>query len=144
MNQRQEIAQAWDHYSATAFHSSQFARARQFFHLIEERPEMCWDDLVEEFRKNYYDAFDVIIPVLLSTDDPLIVHNIVQFADLSNPKEADTIKGVIRSSDPQKHQVTLQELAGVKSLRPELMKKPKLPENVRHALGLKKKADTGT
>jgi len=142
MNQRLEILQAWAKYSATAYRSSQFLKAQAFFQLIADRPDICWDELVTEFRNNYYDAYDVIVPVLLSTDDPLIVHNCVQFADLNNPKEADTVKTIIATVDPEKHQGTLQTLATVPSMQPVLMKKAQLPDSVRVTLGLTSKVVT--
>jgi hypothetical protein len=143
MNQRREILQAWAKYSATAYPSPQLKKAQAFFQLISDRPDICWDELVTEFRKNYYDAFDQIIPVLISTDDPLIVYNCVRFADLDNPKEVETLRNFVRTCDPQKHQLTLQALATVPALQSEVMKKPMLPDMVRQALGFKPQVVSG-
>jgi hypothetical protein len=136
MNQRQEIIDAWNRYSKTAYRSPQFQKAQDFFTMMDQRPDICWDDLVTEFRRNYYDAFDVIVPVLMSTDNPLIMHNCARFADLNNPKEVDAAKTFIRNCDADKHQVTLQRLAAVPALRPELSTKPKLPDPVKQALSV--------
>ena len=142
MNERQEIMQAWNKYSATAFRSPQFMKAQAFFQMVNERPDICWEDLANEFRNNYYDAFDHIVPVLISTDDPLIVYHVMHFADLGNPKEADMAKNAIRTLDPQKHEVTMNRLAANPSLQPELLKKAQLPESVRTTLGLTSKVVT--
>lgn len=137
MNQRQEIMEAWNRYSATAYRSPQFQKAQAFFEMMNQRPNICWDDLATEFRRNYYDAFDVIVPVLMSTDNPLIMYNCVRFANLNNPKEVDAAKTFIRSCNAEKHQVSLQALAAVPSLQSELNLKPGLPAPVRSALGQK-------
>jgi len=137
MNQRQEIMQAWNRYSATAYRTPQFQKAQGFFTMMDQRPDICWDDLVTEFRRNYYDAFDVIVPVLMSTDNPLVMYNCVRFADLNNPKEADAAKTFIKNCDAQKHQLSLQSLAAVPNLQSELNQKPGLPDPVRAALGQK-------
>jgi hypothetical protein len=136
MNQRQEILEAWTKYSATAYRSSQFVKAQGFFQLIEDRTDMCWEDLVSEFRNHYYDAYDTIVPVLLSTNDPLIAHNVATLADLNNPKEADTVKNIVANADPVRQQATLQMFATVPALHPVLMKKAQLPDTVRVAMGL--------
>jgi hypothetical protein len=136
MNQRQEILDAWAKYSASAYRSSQFVKAQGFFQLIEDRTDMCWEDLVSEFRNHYYDAYDTIVPVLLSTNDPLIVHNVARFADLNSAKEADTVKNIVANADPVRQQATLQAFAAVPALQPVLMKKAQLPDTVRVALGL--------
>jgi len=135
MNQREEILRSWNRYSAAAYRSPQFLKAQAFFNMVNERTDMCWEDLVAEFRRNYYDAFDVIVGVMMDTKDPLIMHNYVRFADLSNPKEASAAKTFIRNCDPDKHQVSLLELAALPDMRAELQKKPLLPESVRAALG---------
>lgn len=136
MNQREEIAKSWNRYSATAYRSPQFLKAQQFFDMVDARTDLCWDDLAAEFRKNYYDAFDPIINVLMATNDPLIMHNAVRLADLSNPQEANAAKTFIRSCDPVKNQVTLATLAATPEMRTELLKKPQLPDSVRASLGL--------
>lgn len=144
MNQQQEILQSWNRYSATAVRSPQFLKAQQFFQLISDRPDLCWEALVPEFRKNYYDAFEIIVSVLKDTDDPMIIHNLVRFADLSNPQEANATKTFIQNCNPDKHQVTLMELAAVPDMRTELQKKPVLPDSVRTSLGLGKASTPAT
>jgi hypothetical protein len=138
MNQREEIMRSWRQSSAAAYGSPQFQKAQAFFEMVNQRTDMCWDDLAAEFRRNYYDALDVIVGVTMGTNHPLIVHNYcVRFADLNNPKEANAIKAFIRNCDPVKHQVTLLALAEVPDMRAELLKKPRLPESVRALLGLR-------
>jgi hypothetical protein len=137
MNQRAQIMRAWNRRSATAYQSPQLKKAQAFFTMVNERPEVCWEDLVTEFRRNYYDAFDEIVPAVTDTDHSLIVYNCFRFLDFNNPKEVDVAKNFIRNCNPEKHQGTLQALAAVPSLQPELNKKPGLPASVRDALGAK-------
>ena len=42
MNQRQEILQAWNRYSATAYRSPQFQKAQAFFQMMQQRPARVW------------------------------------------------------------------------------------------------------
>ena len=137
MMQRKEIMQAWNRRSATAFRSPQFQKAQAFFSMLENRPKVCWDDLVPEFRRNYYDGFDDIVSVMMDTDHPLVVNNCFRYADFNNPKEVEVAKNFIRNCDANKHLVTLQTLAAIPSLQPELNKKSGLPNPVREALGVK-------
>jgi hypothetical protein len=136
MLQREEILQSWNRYSATAYRSPQFLKAQQFFDMVRARTDLCWDDLATEFRKNYYDAFEPVVNVLMATNDPMVMHNAVRLADLSNPQEANAAKVFIRNSDPTVHQVTLAALAATPEMRTELLKKPQLPDSVRASLGL--------
>jgi hypothetical protein len=138
MNQREEVIRAWNKYSKAAYRSPQFEKARAFFEMVEQRQDICWDDLVNEFRNHYSDALDEITSVLIATDDPLVLYNFVRYADTSNPKEAEVVKAFIRRCDAERHQVSLLSVAEVPDMRPELKKKAQLPEPVREALGMKK------
>jgi len=137
MNQRSQVMQAWNRRSATAYQSPQVKKAQAFFTMVNERPEICWEDLATEFRRNYYDAFDEIVPTVMATDHALIVYNCLRVFDFNNPKEADVARNFIRNCNAEKHQVALQALAAVPSLQPELNKKPGLPAPVRNALSAK-------
>jgi hypothetical protein len=137
MNQRQEVLNAWQNYSRTAFRSPQFEKAKQFFQLVEQRPDICWDELVPEFRAKYADALNEIVGVLMATNDPLIIHNVVRYADPNNPKEADVVKGFIQNGDVNRHEVTFQAAAAMPYLQADLTKRAKLPDSVRVAMGQK-------
>jgi hypothetical protein len=134
MNQREVILAAWQKHKATRAPSPHVQLADEFFKFMEDRPDICWTELSEEFRKKYYEAFDVIVPVLMATDDPLIVHNLVRFADLSNPKEAEAAKRLISSVDPDRHEVTMVALAADEEMRPAISKLRQLPDSIKAAL----------
>lgn len=138
MQQRELILAAWQRHKKNRAPSPRLQKAEEFFDLVQSNPNVCWTELSEEFRRNYYDAFDEIVPVLLDTDDALIVHNCVRFAELSNPKEAEAAKRLIQQADSDKHEVTMLRLAQQEDLQPALKKVAKLPDSVRAALGRSK------
>ena len=111
-------------------------KVQSFLEMVRTQEQLCWDEFVEEFRKNYYDVFDEIIPPLFATDDVLIIHNCIRFADLSEPKEVEFLTKFIQECDAEKHQVSLRELA--ETQQPDLMaalqRKEKLPESVQEVL----------
>lgn len=137
MLQRDKILEAWKRHSEKRFPTPQFRKAQEFFEFMEANPDICWDELAVEFRENYYDAFDEIVPVLLDTDDPLIIYNCIKFADMDSPQEIEAAKRVIRDSDPEKHQVTMRVMTDVQDLHTELKHKAGLTAPVRMALSRK-------
>ena len=136
MNQRELILRAWQKHKKTRAPSKHMRMADDFFEYVEDHPEFCWIQLSEEFRDKYYEAFDEIIPVLMDTDDPFIIHNLVRFADLAQPKEADAAKELARNVDPTRHEVTMVRLAGNKdeTIRSAVKKRGKLPDAVKVAI----------
>lgn len=136
MNQREVILAAWQKHKATRAPSKHMKMAEEFFEYVEDHPEFCWTELSEEFRSKYYEAFDEIVPVLMDTDDPFIIHNLVRFADLDQPKESDAAKQIARNVDPKRHEVTMVKLAENKdeSLRSTIKKRAKLPDAVKAAI----------
>jgi hypothetical protein len=134
MNQRQIILQAWQRRKKNRTPSAQLRKADAFFDFVSQQTDLCWPELVAEFRSNYYDAFDEIVPTLLDTDDPIIIYNSLQVADLANSREADVANKIIRDCDADKHAVTLQALAKYPALHPTMRQKSKLPDFVRAAM----------
>ena len=43
-------------------------RAQTFMAMVREQEALCWEDLVAEFRENYYDSFAELIPPLFTDD----------------------------------------------------------------------------
>jgi hypothetical protein len=78
--------------------------------FVAERRELQWEEIVEEFRKNYYGSLQDLVPALIATDDALIVYNCVRFADLSQPQEVQILQEFAKNCDIEKHQVSLQAL----------------------------------
>jgi hypothetical protein len=140
MDQRAVVLKAIKQTMATSADSPRKRKAQAFVDLIEQNPDMCWDDLAREFRDNYYDAFDEIIPALTSIDDPLITYNCVRLADTNNVKEVQAMKQVAESVDSYKHQVSLRAMVKTRSedLVPVIKGKADLPNSLRVSLGLGK------
>jgi hypothetical protein len=140
MDQRIEVLTAIKQRLATRADSPNKRRAQAFVDLIEQNPDMCWDDLAEEFRSKYYDAFDEIVPALTGLDDPLVTYNCVRLADANNVKEVQALKQVAESADSYKHQVSLRAMAKTRSaeLLPVIKGKADLPNSLRVTLGLGK------
>lgn len=134
MLQRQTIGEVLERRRATHGDSPQFQKAAEFFQMAMARQEICWDDLVLEFRRNYKDALHEIVAVLLETDDPLIIFHMLRVLDSKDPQEAEAVQNIVRDLDPEKHEVSMLGLIGEPSLRAALKKKKNLPESVRAAL----------
>lgn len=139
MNQRELILAAWQEHKAKSAPSKHVKLADEFFEYVADHPEFCWIQLSEEFRSKYYDAFDEIIPMLMETDDPFIIHNLVRFADLDQPKEVDAAEEIATNVDPGRHEVTMARLAGTKNdkIRGAVKNRTKLPDSVKTKIGAK-------
>jgi hypothetical protein len=111
-------------------------KAQAFFQILRERKNICWEELVPEFRANYYEAYDELISVLFATDDVFVIYNVVRFADFSQPQEVKAHVRFIEECDPEKHQVSLRALAQTKipELLEALRNKEGLPDSVHEAL----------
>jgi len=140
MDQRIQVLTAIKKFMVTRPDSPAKRRAQAFVDLIEQNPDMCWDDLAEEFRNNYSAAFDEIIPALTGLDDPLVTYNLVRLANPDSVKEVLALKQVAESVDSYKHQVSLRAMAKTRSeeLLPVIKGKADLPNSLRVSLGLSK------
>lgn len=134
MLQRQTVGEVLERVRAERGDSPQFQKAAEFFQMALGHTEICWDDLVLEFRRNYKDVIDEIVAVLMETDDPLIIFHTLRVLDPNDPQEAKAIDDIVRGLDPVKHEVGMLGLLGEPSLRAALKKKRDLPESVRAAL----------
>jgi hypothetical protein len=140
MEQRVEVLSAIKKFMVTRADSPGKRRAQAFVDLVEQNPDMCWDDLAQEFRNNYYEAFDEIVPALAAIDDPLVTYNCVRLADANNAKEVQAMKQVAETADSYKHQVSLRAMVKTRSeeLLPVIKGKADLPNSLRVSLGLGK------
>ncbi|HEV2708091.1 MAG TPA: hypothetical protein VGV59_19400 [Pyrinomonadaceae bacterium] len=111
-------------------------KAEAFRRVLEEQRDICWQDLVPQFRENYYEAYNEVATALFSTDDPLIVYNTIRYADFNNPQEVAAHERFIAECDAEKHQVPLRALARTKvpALLKALNAREDLPESVKDVL----------
>jgi hypothetical protein len=136
MLERAKILEAWAQRSGATADTNRKRKAESFFDYVRSNPGACYDDLAAEFRRNYYDAFEEIVPVVLAIDDPLLIYHVVQRADLNNPREAAVVESLIGRLDSTRHQVTFRALArsGTPEIRATMLAKPNLAAKVRLAL----------
>jgi hypothetical protein len=87
------------------------ARVRQYLQKLKDNPEICWPDLATDFRRNYYDLFDTLVPQVFKSDAPMAIYNLVENLDLTKDNEAKLAADFARTCDAQKHQLTLMKLA---------------------------------
>ena len=87
------------------------ARVREYVQKLKNNPSICWPDLATDFRRNYYDLFDVLVPQAFKSDAPMVIYNLVENLDLTKDNEAKAVADFARSCDVQKHELTLMKLA---------------------------------
>ena len=87
------------------------ARVRAYVQKLKDNPDICWPDLAADFRRNYYDLFDVVVPQVFKSDAPMVIYKLVENLDLTKDNEAKAVADFARSCDVQKHQLTLMKLA---------------------------------
>jgi hypothetical protein len=134
MLQRQTVGEALERVRAERGNSPQFQKAMELVQTAMASTEICWDDLVVEFRHNYKDVIDEVVAILLATDDPLIIFHTLRVLDPNDPVEAKAIDDIVQNLDPVKHEVGMLGLLGEPSLRAAIKKKRDLPESVRAAI----------
>ena len=88
------------------------ARVRAYVQKLKDNPDICWPDLAADFRQNYYDLFDVLVPQVFQSDAPMVIYKLVENLDLTKDNEAKAVTDFARTCDVQKHQLTLMTLAG--------------------------------
>ena len=134
MLQRQTVGEVLERLRVERGDSPQFQKAVELVQMALGRTEICWDDLVLEFRRNYKDVIDEVVAILLATDDPLIIFHTLRVLDPNDPVEAKAIDDIVQKLDPVKHEVGMLGLLGEPSLRAAIKKKRDLPDSVREAL----------
>jgi hypothetical protein len=134
MFQREAVRQALARRRATRGNSPQFQKAAQFIEDALDSPDDCWASLAREYRRNYTDVLDEIVGILVETDDPIIVYNMVRIADLGDPQEAEAVRKVVRDLDSARHGASLLALTEEPSMHATIRRKQNLPASVHAAL----------
>ena len=112
MDQRRVI---WKKLKSEGIIDSDNPRVQEFVTFLRENPDLCWKDLVPAFRKDFYDCFDAITPVLTKIKDPMVQASIVTLADPKKPKERKLLEEMAKEVDPEQDQVTAKLLALTKN-----------------------------
>lgn len=143
MLQRQTVGEVLERVRAERGNTPQFQKAMELVQTALGHTEVCWDDLVVDYRRNYKDVTDDLVAILIATDDPLIIFHMLRVLDPNDPVEAEAINDIVEGLDPVKHEVGMLGLLGEPTLRAAIKKKRNLPESVRAELGLSADAKEG-
>jgi hypothetical protein len=136
MHQRTTVLRALQPSDVAATARRSQPQIDDFCQLLRDREDACWEELVAEFRRSYYDAFDEVVPALFATDDPIIIYNLVRSLDASQPKERDALQQFVQQCESEKHQASLRVIAETRSeeLLAAIRHKQDLPPLVQEAL----------
>ena len=89
-------------------------RVQEFVRLVREHRELCWRDLVSEFREKYDDIADRLLPALERSGDPLIRNMLIQYADPERPKERQMLAKIARDTDLDEDRLAAAHLRDVR------------------------------
>jgi len=112
-------------------------KVRDFIKFVEKNPKLGWEACVKEFNKKYTDVFNDLIPPLLTTNDNLIILNMLRFMEpRKRRKELNLLKNFAKTADTQKLQPSLETVAKLKipSVNKVLQARTDLPPRVRAVL----------
>lgn len=133
MSQRQLV---WRALAETGVLDSPDPRVQEWLKVVRERSDLCWADFVEEFRTNFYDVYEKVVPVLGKTDDAYVRNMLIKHADTERPKERQLLKTLATTTDFERDVRAAQQLAEVDAKEVETVLKKRIPEGV-EALVLK-------
>ena len=100
------------------------ARVRAFLDHVEANPTACFPEFAVEFRRAYYDLFDVLIPPLLAADDQELMLHLIKVADTRRRKEVATLRAFAAKADAKIHKVALEEIKRLKLRDPITKRTP--------------------
>jgi len=123
MFQRNVAKQRW---VAAKLYQAPDAHLKAFLDYADTNPAACWDDLAAQFRKDYYDLFDRIVPPLAASSDRALRVQLFVHLDPKQPKELALMRDFIRSADPAADQPELRAIASLKdsAVQKELASRP--------------------
>jgi hypothetical protein len=93
MHQKDLAKQAWEQ---AGLYRSTNPKLRAFLKHVDEMPEACWPELVQEVRQNYPDLKEKLVLPLWSTGDKLLRLNIIQMVSLDQADEVDLLRKLVR------------------------------------------------
>lgn len=85
------------------------ARLQEFLTYVDEHELDCWEELVAEFRKSYYDLFELVVPPLMAVDDTPLRLALIHSLDVRRRQESSLLRTFVGSADPEKHAVELKQ-----------------------------------
>lgn len=117
-------------------YDSKKAKLRAFLKYVDHHPEQCLDEYEKEFRENYYDLFDDLIPPLFDTDDKLLRILLINRIDVKKRKERNLLKEFVKTANAIEDERELIAIAKRqhKGLAEELLKRREISNKVRRAV----------
>lgn len=136
MYQRGKILQAFEKNGLTR---SRKDKVKQFLQYLADNPTVCWKDVAQEFNSNYQDIQDDIIPIILDTNDSLIISNLLKYLDLKNSKQVENVKTYIQNTNAYQQPRLFMHMAKhyCSVLGEELNHKANLPDSIRTVVNIK-------
>ncbi|HET7461557.1 MAG TPA: hypothetical protein VFJ82_09910 [Longimicrobium sp.] len=127
MSQRQLV---WRALAEAGVLDSPDPKVQAWLKMVRERSDLCWGDMVEEFRTKYYDVYEKVVPALEKSDDAFIRNMLIKHADPDRPKERQLLKTLATTTDFERNVGAAQQLSelGVKEV--DTVLKKRLPEGV--------------
>ena len=135
MHIRELVKQKWQE---SGLYESQNEKVQAFLKYFDEHSELCWSEVLREFRERYYEGFNDLVPPLLDIDDKLLRLMIVRKADLNQGQEVELLSELVRKADPLKNEPELSAIARRRHTRltAELQKRQDLTEELRRVVNL--------
>jgi len=135
MHIRELVKRTWQD---AGLYKTRNQKLQTFLKYFDEHPELCWDDLIQEFRTHHYDLFDDLIPPLLKVNDKLLRLTLIRKADLKRSQELNLLNQFVKQASPLNDELELAAIAQRqhKTLVDELRKRSDLPREVYRVLNL--------
>lgn len=92
---------------------SEDPRVQEFVTMVRESPDLCWPDLVAEFRSTYYDVYQKLVPALEASEDPFIRNMLIRYADPEQPQERKMLRELANTTDFERDAMAAEGLGGL-------------------------------
>jgi hypothetical protein len=107
---RELVRKAW---SDAGLYKSRRPQLREFLKYFDKHPTVCWEALAPVFREHYYALYDLVVPPLVTSPDPMLRLQTIHQLEPARPQELQTLKDIAAGADPATQQ---PELIALRSL----------------------------
>lgn len=130
MYQREKILRAFE---KAGLNKSRKVKVKQFLQYLDDNPQVCWKDAAKEFQDKYLDISNEVVPIILNTNDPLIISNLLKHFDLGDGRNLQNVKTYIQSANAYRQPRLFSHMAKYYSeaLGEEINSKIGVPESIR-------------
>jgi hypothetical protein len=96
---------------------SEDPRVQELLRHIRDNPDRCWEDFIADFREQYYDLFDKVVPALQESDNATIRNILIEFANPEQPKEQQLLEKIATDVDLERDELAASRLSNFKIKR---------------------------